>query len=135
MTLRYEELPAEDAMPEPDDALLAAGNRALGEQLRDALALVDILKRNLANKEHEIEHLSARLDECLYADKPALNTGGEVIGYYVIVEKRMAPDETTIDSARERATILVREGGAATCDVIEARKVGTVVRLAEWMPA
>jgi hypothetical protein len=132
MTLRYEELPAEDAMPEPDDALLAAGNRALGEQLRDALALVDILKRNLANKEHEIEHLSARLDECLYADKPALNTDGEVIGYYVL--EGSLPDATTLVAALATATQVVR-GGAAYCEVVEARRIGVVQRKAEWVPA
>jgi hypothetical protein len=113
-------------------ALVGAYQMALADLAND-LQLIGILKRNLATKEHEIDHLAARADECLYADKPALNTGGEVIGYYVI-EKGMTLDETTIDLAIERAKSWVREG-VESCDVIEARKVGAVVRSVEWVPA
>jgi hypothetical protein len=112
-------------------ALVSAYQMALADLAND-LQLIGILKRNLANKDHEVEHLSARLDEVLYADKPAVQTGGEVIGYYVL--EGSLPDETTLDAAIARATSVVSDG-AAYCEVVEARRIGVVQRKAEWVPA
>jgi DNA-binding MarR family transcriptional regulator len=120
----------EDMQPHAS-ALAGAYQMALSD-LANANQLVDILKRNLATKENEIEHLASRLDDALYADNPALHTGGEVIGYYVL--EGSLPDATTLVAALATATQVVR-GGAAYCEVVEARRIGVVQRKAEWVPA
>jgi hypothetical protein len=111
-------------------ALVGAYQMALADLAND-LQLIGILKRNLANKDHEVEHLYAQLEQ----QRRPTHTGGDVIGYHVA--ESIEPDAPTltdaINLAKSRAA--ADFAGSAKCTVIELRKVGAAVRSSEWVPA
>lgn len=113
-------------------ALTGAYQQALAD-LANANQLIGILKRNLATKNEEIEHLAARLDECLYADPKTLQTGGEVVGYMVINSD--IPPMKTLDEARETALEVVSSSDRLPVSVYAVIPAGRAAKEPVWEAA
>jgi len=94
--------------------------------LVNAQSLAEVLKRNLASKEHECEALLRQAEAAneRAAEKP-------VVGYYV--SEKITTDAGTLDEAISLAMSYVRDDGDSQ-QVLEVRRVGTAMRAAEWVP-